>query len=119
MTVSLGGITLSDHLTLDLHGPGVGYNQRRLIGGASVVQADSNIGGQVMALNSVSDITKSQLDQIRTMQSAGIPIELVHYRGTFQVLIVDTSDMVDDFDIANPDADPTLTVSGTITMIEV
>nr|WP_321465164.1 hypothetical protein [uncultured Desulfobulbus sp.] len=119
MTILLGGITLSDHLTLDLQGAGVGYSQRRLIGGASVIQVDGNVGGQVMVLNSASDMTKVQLDQIKAMQSAGIAVELVHHRGTFQALIVDTSDMTDDFEIANPDADPTLTVSGNITLIEV
>lgn len=119
MTVSLGGITLSAHLTLDLQGAGVGYTQRRLIGGASMIQVDGNVGGQTMVLNSESDMTKTQLNQIRVLQSAGIQVELIHHRGTFQVLIVDTSAMVDDFDIANPDDDPSLTVSGSITMIEV
>jgi len=119
MTVSLGGIELSNHLTLDIQGAGVAYSQRRLIGGAAIVQADGNDGGRSMVINSSGHMTLTQLEQIRTMQAAGQPVQLVHHRGTFDVLIVDTTDMADDFDIANPDADATLTVSGNITMIEV
>lgn len=119
MTVSLGGIILSDDLTLDIKPAGVGYSQRRLIGGASVVQADSSSGGRTMILNSALHMTKVQLEQIRTLQALGQTVPLVHHRGSFSVLITDTSDMADDSDIADPDNDPTLTVSGNITMIEV
>lgn len=119
MTVSLGGITLSDDLTLDIKPSGVGYSQVRLIGGASVVQADGSTGGRTMVLNSAMHMTKVQLEQIRTLQSLGQAVALVHHRGSFDVLITDTSDMADDSDIADPDNDPTLTVSGNITMIEV
>lgn len=119
MTVSLGGITLSDHLTLDIKGAGAAYSQRRLIGGASVVQADGSSGGRTMILNSAMHITKVQLEQIRSIQALGQAVELVHHRGSFAVVITDTSDMADDLDIADPDNDPTLTVSGNITMIEV
>ena len=119
MTVSLGGIILSDNLTLDIKPAGVGYSQRRLIGGASVIQADGSTGGRTMVLNSAMHMTRVQLEQIRDMQSLGQPVAMVHHRGSFSVLITDTSDMVDDCDLADPDNDPTLTVSGNITMIEV
>jgi len=119
MTVSLGGIALSDHLTLDLQGVGVGYSQRRFIGGASCMQVDGNSGGQTMVLNSIRHMLMTELTQIRAMQSAGMAVELVHHRGTFQVFIADTSEMIADDDIADPDNDPTLTVSGNIILIEV
>jgi len=119
MTVSLGGIELSSHLTLDIQGAGVAYSQRRCIGGAAVVQADGNDGGRTMTMNSAGHMTIVQLEQIRTLQALGLPVDLIHHRGNFSVLIIDTAEMSDDFDIANPDADATLTVSGNITMIEV
>jgi len=68
MTVSLGGIVLSNNLTLDIQGAGVGYSQRRLIGGASIVQADGNVGGRSMILSGENHWTLSQVEQIRSMQ---------------------------------------------------
>jgi len=119
MNVSLGGIALSSHLPLDIFGAGVGYSQRRLIGGASVVQADGTSGGRTMRLRSNRAMTIAQFDQIKAVQQVGLPVELVHHRGTFQVLITDTSEMEEDFYRADPGNDPTLTVSGNITLIEV
>lgn len=119
MTVSLGGIVLSDHLQLSIDAAAVGISQRRLIGGASVVQIDAAAGGRSMRLQSKRHMTIVQLDKIKAMQSAGMPVELVHHRGAFQVVITDTTAMEEDFYRADPDTDQTLTVSGTITLLEV
>lgn len=119
MTVSLGSLPLSDHLQLSIDAAAAGINQMRLIGGASVVQTDAAVGGRTMRLQSKRHMTIVQLDAIKAMQSAGLPVALVHHRGTFQVVITDTAAMEEDFYRADPDNDTTLTVSGTITMIEV
>lgn len=93
MTVSLGGIPLSDHLVLDIGAAGVAWNQRRLIGGASCVQVDGNSGGRQLTLGGVNHWTLDQVEQIRAMESAGMAITLVHHRGTFQVVITSTAEL--------------------------
>lgn len=117
MTVSLGGITLSDDLVLDIKGAGVSYSQTRLIGGASVVQADGAQGGRVLTLTSEHHLTLAQADAIRTLESQAAAVTLVHHRGTFTVLITDTSSLEPSIAYANPQS--TDWYSGTITMIEV
>lgn len=119
MTVSLGGITLSDDLTLAIGQNAPGYSQRRLIGGASLVQADGSSGGRELILNSQRHMTIVQLEQIRALQATGQAQTLVHHRGTFQVLILDTSEMTEDDDYADPANDPDASVSGNITLLEV
>ncbi|MGD9947519.1 MAG: hypothetical protein AB7U29_03455 [Desulfobulbus sp.] len=117
MTVSLGSIILPDHLTLDINGAGLGYSQRRLIGGASVVQADGNSGGRTLVLSGENHWTLEQVERIRDLQATGLAVELIHHRGTFPVLIVDTTDLQPTDLRANPPDDEEY--SGTITMIEV
>ncbi len=118
MTVSLGGITLSDDLVLDIGAAGVAYSQRRLIGGASVVQADGNSGGRTLILQGERPrFTLAQVEEIRSAQALGIPVELVHHRGTFTVLITDTSNLQAAEAYADAAADDWY--SGTITLIEV
>lgn len=119
MTVSLGGVALSDHLQLSIAAAVAAVNQRRLIGGASVVQVDGAVGGRSLRIQSKRHMTIVQLNAIKDMQSSGATVELVHHLGTFQVVITDTAGMEEDFYRADPVNDPTLTVSGTITMIEV
>jgi len=117
MTVSLGGLTLSDHLILTIGPAGVAHSQRRLIGGASVVQADGNIGGRSLVLQGEHHWTLGQIEQIRLLQAQALPVDLAHHRGSFTVLIIDTTDLMPSADYADPtDAD---WYSGTITMIEV
>lgn len=117
MTTSLGGIPLYDELVLSISGAGVGYNQRRLIGGASVVQSDGASGGRTLTLSGEDWWDKAQVDQIYSLQSLGQPVELVHHRGTFTVLIVDTSQLQQSTDYRDPiDSD---WYTGSITMIEV
>lgn len=117
MTVSLGGITLSDHLILTIGPAGVAHSQRRLIGGASVVQADGNIGGRSLMLQGEHHWTLGQVEQLRSLEALALPVDLVHHRGAFTVLIIDSSDLTPSTDYANPtDAD---WYSGSLTMIEV
>lgn len=113
---SLGGIELSEELVLTIQGSGVGYSQRRLIGGASVVQADGSSGGRIMTLSGENHWTKGQADQIEAMQAQGLPVELLHPLGTYTVLIA-TSQLQPTKNFHDPiDSD---WYTGSITMIEV
>lgn len=113
----LGSLTLSDHLILDIKGAGVGYSQTRLIGGASVVQADGAQGGRTLTLTGEHHFTLDQVTALQAMQSAGLTVTLVHHRGTFTVLITDTTALEPSIPYANPQTSDWY--SGTITMIEV
>jgi len=117
MTVSLGAITLSENLTLDIGPAASAYSQRRLIGGASVVQADGSSGGRTLTLQGENHFSLTQVEQIRTIQALGLAVSLVHHRGPFDVLIVDTTDLTPADAYANPTAADWY--SGTITLIEV
>lgn len=117
MTVSLGTVTLSDDLSLDIGPAAAGISQRRLIGGASVVQADGSSGGRTLVLSGVHHWTLTQIEQLRTLQALGLPLALVHHRGTFSVVIVDSTDLMPSFDHANPTAADWY--SGSLTLIEV
>lgn len=114
---TLAGILLSSQLTLDIAPVGLGYSQRRLIGGASVVQADGNNGGRTLTLEGVNHWTLAQVEQIRAVQAAALPVELVHSRGTFQVLITDTTDLKPTRNYNTPAGSDWYT--GAVTMIEV
>lgn len=117
MTVSLGGLALSDHLMLDIGPAAAAVNQRRLIGGAPCVQTDPSTGGRVLTLQGEHHFTLAQIESIRAMQAQGLPVDLVHHRGTFRVVITDTSDLAPSFALADPSPDDWY--SGTITLIEV
>ena len=117
MTVTLGGLSLSDELTLDIGQPEVGYSSRRLIGGANVVQVDGASGGRTMILEGKNHWTFGQAEQIRALQGTGQTLTLVHHLGTFQVVIIDTSELVPTRRFKNPVADTLYT--GSITLIEV
>ena len=116
---TLGAVTFSDDMTLQISPQSPATSQRRLIGGAMVVQADATAGGRTLTLNSQSHLRLTVLDQLRALEAAAMPVTLVHHRGTFTVLILDTSEMTEDDDYADPANDPLATVSGNITMIEV
>lgn len=117
MTVSLGGIPLSEHLTLDIGPAPAAISQRRLIGGASCVQADGSSGGRTLTLDGENHWTLGQIEQIRVLESSGATVELVHHRGTFQMVVTSTADVKPVFNYA----DPTLTdwCTGPVTGIEV
>lgn len=117
MTVSLGGITLSDHLTLTIGQLPAGISQRRLIGGASVVQADGSSGGRTLTLSGEHHWTLAQVEALQVLQAAGQAVTLVHHRGTFQVVIGDTSELAPSIEYANPTAADWY--SGSVSMIEV
>jgi hypothetical protein len=117
MTVTLGGVTLSDELTLTIGQLPAGISQRRLIGGASVVQADGSSGGRTLTLAGEHHWTLAQVEQLRSLQAAGQELTLVHHRGTFQVVIADTSELSPSIEYANPTAADWY--SGSISMIEV
>jgi hypothetical protein len=117
MTVSLGGIALSDHLVLDIGGAGVAFSQRRLIGGSSCVQVNGNSGGRQLTLGGVNHWTLEQVDQVRALEAAALPVTLIHHRGIFQAVITSTTDLKPMRAYANPiGADR---YSGTITLIEI
>lgn len=117
MTVSLGGIALSDELVLDIGPAAAAVSMRRLIGGAACVQTNPASGGRTLTLSGEHHWTLGQVGQIRNAQALGMPVTLVHHRGTFSVVIVDTADLTPSIPYANPqDAD---WYSGSITMIEV
>lgn len=117
MSVSLGGLSLSEDLILEIGPAPAGHSARRLIGGAMVVQADGSSGGRTLTLAGEHHWTLAQVDQIRDMESLGLPQTLVHHRGTFAVLIVDTSDLTPSIFFADPTAADWF--SGGITLIEV
>lgn len=117
MTVTLGGIVLSDQLVLIVGQPEIGYSSRRLIGGANVVQVDGCDGGRVLTLEGVNHWTYGQSEQIRALQAAGLELTLVHHIGTFQVIVTDTSELTPTRKFRNPIAETLYT--GSITMIEV
>lgn len=117
MTVTLGGVTLSDELTLTIGQLPAGISQRRLIGGASVVQADGSSGGRTLTLAGEHHWILAQVEQLRSLQAAGQAVTLVHHRGTFQVVIADTSELSPSIEYANPTAADWY--SGSISMIEV
>lgn len=117
MTVSLGDITLSDELVLDIGPAAAAVSMRRLIGGAPCVQTNPASGGRTLTLSGEHHWTLAQVDAVRALQSAGLSVTLVHHRGTFQVVIVDTSDLTPSIPYANPLS--TDWCSGSITMIEV
>lgn len=92
MTVTLGGITLSDHLVLSgiETAPGVVVNSRRLLGGALNIQTASVSGGRALTLSGENHFTLAQVSAIKVLEAQGQSVELIHPRGTFNVLIIGT-----------------------------
>ena len=117
MTVSLGGIPLSDELVLTPGQPEIGYSVRPLIGGANWVQIDGASGGREMVLEGVNHWTYGQMEQIRALQAQALKVELIHHLGTFQVYILDTGDLRLTRKVKNPIAESLCT--GSITLREV
>jgi hypothetical protein len=116
MTVSLDSIALSDELTLDIGPAPAAINQRRLIGGASCVQADGSSGGRTLTLSGEHDWTLGQIEQIRALESSAATVTLVHHRGTFRVVISSTSELEPTVNYKDPTSDSWYT--GPITLIE-
>jgi hypothetical protein len=125
MTVSLGGITLSDDLRLTgtKNQPRIAGNVRITLGGRAVAQGTPIASGRQLVLEAVRDgdailgyFTGTQVDQICTLRDNMTTAALVHHLGTFQVIV--TAVDVDDLKgVADPAA--AAEYFGTITMIEV
>lgn len=117
MSVSLGGIALSENLILDISPAQAAITQRRLIGGASCVQADGSIGGRTLTLSGEHHWTLGQINQLRALESSAATVTLVHHRGTFRGVISATDDLTPSFAYADPASDDWY--SGSITLVEV
>ena len=118
MTVSLGGIALSDELILDgiETATEVVITQRRTLAGVSNLTADPAPGGRQLQLQGDNHWDLAQVDAIRALRALMQPVQLVHHRGTFDVLI-GAIDVDPSISYSNPD--DTTWYTGTVTMIEV
>lgn len=120
MTITLGALTLSDHLYLDGldQAPGVAIAEpMRTLGGESVIQIGPALsGGRTLSLLSENHIQHSEVTNLKALE--GTEVSLVHPRGTFTV-IVTLVELEPDELLSNPDSAPVLFYSGSIQMIEV
>lgn len=118
MTVSLGGVALSDHLVLDglEAAPLVGYSVDITLGGQAVVQTDEMDAavGLELQLRGENHFTLAQLQAVRALR--GQTVSLVHHRGTMDVVVLNT-EIEPTIDYADPAG--TDWYSGVITMITV
>ncbi|MBV5328493.1 MAG: hypothetical protein JZU65_12810 [Chlorobium sp.] len=116
MTVSLGGIALSEHLALSgLESAAVTVNQRRTLTGVSVLQSASSPGGRTLILTGDIHFTFAQVTALRDLSAMAQPVVLIHHRGTFTVLItaIEAETIID-----YADPHPEDWYSCTITLIE-
>ena len=94
MTVSLGGITLSDELVL--HGlesaQMIATSVTHTLGGSAVVQYDpmDQETGLTLTLESKLHLSLADIQAVRAL--VGQEVALVHHRGTYQVVVVNTPD---------------------------
>ena len=121
MAITLGGVTLSDHLLLlgiD-DAPALSVSARRTLGGSMVIQSRPLVGGRSLALQSEYHLTHAHLTAIKALENAGEVVALVHPRLSCNVLIT-SIEVEADFSYVDPGAsgaDPWY--SGTINLIEV
>ena len=90
MTISIGGITLSDHLLLlgIEEAAGVAMSSRRTLGGRMVVDVGPSLtAGRLLSLRGENHFTFSQISSIKSLEALGQAVSLVHPRGTFSVHI--------------------------------
>ena len=121
MTVSLGGITLSDHLVLlgIEEAPRRAMSSRRTLGGRMVVQMGPLLDrGRDLSLQSEGHLTLVQVSAIKALEAAGQPVVLSHPRGTFHVIVTGL-EVEPDEQLVNPASTTLQWWSGTITLIEV
>lgn len=96
MTVSLGGLALSDDLAL--YGPVNGSKMllqvQQTLGGSVVVAGLPIVSGREFVLQGSDDdgrvagvLTKTQVDQLEAMRDTMQTVELVHHVGTYSVII--------------------------------
>jgi len=115
--MTLGGVTLSDHLVLDglETAPLVSHSQRRTLTGESVVQAAPMVGGRALSLLADGHLTLDQIQAVRAL--AGQVVTLTHGRGTFTVLVIGMD--IEQFFFDNVDPVGNSRYSGRINMIEI
>lgn len=119
MTVTLGSITLSDHLFLDglENAPAIALQAKRTIGGRMIATVGSPLaGGRTLILQSENHLTLAQVTAIKALQASGAAVTLTHHRGIFSVRVAAVNVSPDD-NYANPDA--SVWYSGEITLLEV
>lgn len=117
MTVTLGAITLSDHLTLDgLDIAPMRVTQRRTIAGRSITQSAPAPGGRTLVLAGEHHWTYDQAAALRALAALAAPVTLVHHRGAFNVLI-QAIGLEPSIAYANPSGSDWL--SGAVTLLEV
>jgi len=121
MAITLGGVTLSDHLVLlgIENAPKVAWSAQRTLGGRQVVQVGPSLtSGRELALQSENHLTQDMVDSVKELEAAGQAVSLVHPRGTYSVVITGV-DLEPDTYYVDPDDADLLWYSGTINMIEV
>lgn len=93
MTVSIGAITLSDHLLV----PELKNMARRVtstrytMGGRAVIQSAAIANGQQITLvdeGPLGVLTGTQIDAINAYQASGEVVTFVHHTGTWRVIVL-------------------------------
>ena len=117
MPVSIGAITLSDHLTLaGIDIAPVRITQRRTIAGRPITQSAPAPGGRVLTLSGEHHWTYDQAAALRALAALAAPVTLIHHRGAFTVLITAIK-LEPSIAYANPGGSDWL--SGAVTLLEV
>jgi hypothetical protein len=119
MTVTLGGITLSDHLILEgiENAPDIAFSSQRTLGGKMILAMGPSLeGGRSLVMQAENHFLLSQITAVKALAKLGQTVTLVHHRGTFSVKILSV-EVTPTEDFSNPGTDAWY--SGTITMIEV
>ncbi len=126
MTVTLGGIVISDNMYLGgvVESKQVVHQQVRTVEGNSLLRVTTTPGGRTLTLGTTNldgatqgIWCQSKIEEIKVFEAAGTSIILNHHGDTYTVRIIDTSDFAQmfQFEPASPDKKFT----GKITMIEV
>ena len=119
MTVTLGGLTLSDNLVLDglENSPAIAMSARRTLGGRMISTFGPSLtGGRSLSLQSENHLTLAQIISLKTFEASGAALTLSHPRGTFTVSITGI-EVEPDSMVVNPDG--SIWYSGVINLIEV
>jgi len=125
MTVSLGGITLSEDLELNgvINNPNVLAQINQTLGGNIVIDGLTMFSGKELVLGSTSSANsfsgffiKEQVDQLAVFRDTLQTLELIHHLGVFSVIITEI-----ELQVVNERVDPDSSTwyIGTVTMIEI
>lgn len=128
MTISIGGIALSEDLVWlnEFDYPAISQSVRPLLGGGVIVQQTNNtLAGREVQLvargaGGTFDgyFTRLQVQQIKALEAAGSQVTFVYNATTLNVIIKSNGVDVTPA-LPRPDQEATDWYSGTITMIEV